>query len=652
MAHNTVRAEDLMDPDDRPVALGRKRRHSTTQAGRLHESKIEPADDSKVNPPGPDKTPAKPKKKKVRFSDPGPDISAPAASSTGLTPALRRTSFTSFQPVRTPRLLARSSRPPSLPNLRASTLPSPNLSDGPGSFSGEIQFAPLCTLLDDRVKRQLRRRNLSEEQNEIEAEKKSDRQCKCELHGDVDGKSRASRNSNGEEELQEGKRDRSNTAEPAVPTQASFELPTPSSTIFVDDTAVDLVETDASTARTLRDQAPRAEVSNYKDVSTQDALPNPQEIEMLRSARLSLEYLFPGEVTLGLVSENPGPLIDTLLERLKTLKTQMLIAKDSLSTMQDQESNLRTQFNAVLEQLDRARKYAEKVSTDQTAQKARAESAENKIEAFEASLQHSSTRVQELDASTDEKDRSIQKLQEALESYRTEVGKLELLITRIEREHQTAMAKLKSEMDEAVADLECHVTAEIIGRRAAEAVVEQRDQQILELRSREKELMASINEKQQIIRNAERAFTEERSGAEREVGTLNVRISQLSSDLFTSERARDVLVRRLDEENKASMRAIAAVQEELRQCSRNTQGIKDAHASESKKRGADVMEHKGLLTPTTGGRFRDADEIEGIEGFVEVNRGKGKGRMRKRPDSGIVMLEEDADDEDLLMNDC
>ncbi|KAL9632756.1 MAG: hypothetical protein Q9164_005121 [Protoblastenia rupestris] len=704
MARPSVEHEDLAVVDDRPVAVRRKRRCSTALVDPLHEPKIEPADDSKTNPPEPARTPSKPKKK-VRFSDPGPALSTSASSSTGLTPALCRTSFdsfTSFESVPTPRLFARPSRRKSLPNLRETTLPLPSLPPPPGALSGKLQFQPFCDVLDNRAKRRLRRNNLSEELNEIDAEKKKTNTQgsrviqdlkdelalvrKQQMHGEVDGQSNALRASSRVQELEKEiiqlKEEMcDHTAEPQKHARTSNEPTTPDSIIFVDDTAEDFVEADFNTNSVLREQTPKSESLTYNNASTQDALSHPREVEILRSARLSLEYLFPGEIALGLVPDDPKQLLDTMLERLQSLRTRTLIAEDSLSTTQTQESNLRTQFNAVLGQLERARKYAEKVGTKRTAETARADAAEAKVDALGISVGDASSKVRELEASTNEKDRSIQRLQDALESYRIEVGKLELLVTRIEGDQNAEMTKLKSDMDEAVADLECHVAAETIGRRAAEAEVELRDQKIKELKThekelktREKELMNAVNEKQQIIRdtekaftktvdekqqiirNTERAFTQQSTSREHEVGTLNVRISQLSSELHTShhgreraEQACDILMRKLEEEKEASMRAIAAVQEELKQCSTNAEGIRAAHESDSRKRGRDVMEHKGLLTPTIGGRFRDADEIEGIDGFIEVHRGK-KGKGRRRPDSGIVILEED-EDEDMVMND-
>lgn len=235
------------------------------------------------------------------------------------------------------------------------------------------------------------------------------------------------------------------------------------------------------------------------------------------------------------------------------------------------------------------------------------------------SVQAATTKVSELEKNVDEKDRSISKLQDALGTYRVEVGKLEVLITKMEADHNTAMSNLQAEMDEAVADLECHVAAETLGRREAEQEVgeqkerikqlkvqeqevEEQKERIKQLKVQEQELKTALNEKQQIIRETERIFEEERLGREREVGGLNVRVGQLSSDLSESngklanaEQNQQILLRKLQEERDAGLRAVKAVQAELASAVGKSEDIKTAHVSDSQRRGAEVTEHKGLL---------------------------------------------------------
>ena len=653
--------------DDRPLAVRRKRRISTGLTDAVDLPKAEPSVEAEGISREPPKTPNK-LKKRVRFSDPGLESSEPSLS-TGLTPYLKRTSFKqqALGPS-TPRLLAAGTRRRSFPIQLSASLPSPSLSPSPGPFSGEFQFAPLREVLDDRLKRRLRRNNLSVEINQIANDNKSKARLEQEIKSLKDELARAqpsSKEHSGEineeipnaerireleQQLFESKREireRSTTAEPA-PSSDEFEKAASSPMeIFIDDTNEDFVATNFDDNGALRDQTPISILQPVSEVATQVELPSPTHTEIFRSARISLEYLFPGEIALGLVPEDPKPLLDVMLDRMRALKAQAIMAEGSLKATENQESNLRNQFNAVIAQLDRARVYADDLSKRHSNEKSRADNAQARVNMLEASLQNTSSKATDLAKEVDEKERSIEKLQNALESYRVEVGKLEQLITKSEGEQNAAISQLRSEMDEAVADLECHVAAETRGRREAEQEVQEQNVRIKELKVREQELQAAVHKKQEVIRETEAIFAQEREGREREVGGLNVTIGHLSTDLAESkakvaaaEEKQQGLMKNLQEERDAGLRAVEAVQAELARCTEKAEGVKIAHVNDVQRRGAEVTEHKGLLTPVSVTRFKD------VEGYVTFRRGK-KG---KRPDSGIGVLEED-EDEDMIMAD-
>ena len=523
-------------------------------------------------------------------------------------------------------------------------------------------------MLDDRLKRRLRRNNLSREINDIDEEKKSKTNLRQEIQclkdelavarlsgkqhsdGSDEEAAYAEKIRELEQQLVELKREMRERSSPAQPTAGSDDLLGMASSpmeIFVDNADDDFVATNFDDNGSLRDQTPVRVLQPVSEAATQVALPSPTHTETFRSARISLEYLFPGEIALGLVPEDPKPLLDVMLDRMRALKTQAFMAEGSLKASEVQETNLRSQFNAVLAQLDRARVYADDLSKRHSNEKTRAENAQARVHMLETSLQNTSSKATDLAKDVDEKERSIEKLQDALESYRLEVGKLEMLITRSDGEHNAAISQLRSGMDEAVADLECHVAAETRGRREAEQEVQERNVRIKELKVREQEIQTAVNEKQEVIRETEAAYAKEKTEREQEVGGLNVTIGQLSSDLSESktkvafaEEKQKLLVIKLQEERDAGLRAVEAVQTELARCSEKAEGVKIAHVNEVQRRGAEVTEHKGLLTPVSVTRFRD------VEGYVEFRRGK-KG---KRPDSGIGVLEED-EDEDMIMAD-
>ena len=653
--------------DDRPLAVRRKRRISTGLTDAVDVPKAEPSVEAEGISQEPPKTPNK-SKKRVRFSDPGLESSEPPLS-TGLTPYLKRTSFKQQAPgPSTPRLLAAGTRRRSFPIQLSSSLPSPSLSPSPGPFSGEFQFAPLREVLDDRLKRRLRRNNLSVEINQIAHDNKSKARLEQEIKSLKDELARTqslSKEHSGElneeithverireleQQLFDSRREiheRSTTTEPA-PSSYEFEKAVSSPVeIFIDDTNEDFVASNFDDNGALRDQTPISILQPVSEIATQVELPSPTHTEIFRSARISLEYLFPGEIALGLVPEDPKPLLDVMLDRMRTLKAQAIMAEGSLKATETQESNLRNQFNAVIAQLDRARVYADDLSKRHSNEKSRADNAQARVNMLEASLQNTSSKATDLAKEVDEKERSIEKLRHALESYRVEVGKLEQLITKSEGEQNAAISQLRSEMDEAVADLECHVAAETRGRREAEQEVQEQNVRIKELKVREQELQAAVHKKQDVIRETEAIFAQEREGREREVGGLNVTIGHLSTDLAESkakvaaaEEKQQLLMKNLQEERDAGLRAVEAVQAELARCMEKAEGVKIAHVNDVQRRGAEVTEHKGLLTPVSVTRFKD------VEGYVEFRRGK-KG---KRPDSGIGVLEED-EDEDMIMAD-
>ena len=111
-------------------------------------------------------------KKKVRFSDPGPEICN--SSSTGLTPSINRCSMgsglLSVAPRRKTGTLTRRS---SMPVMSSAVSP---------STSEIVQFQPLKQILGERTRRSIRRLGISEEQNNIEREKRANlRRRKSEL---------------------------------------------------------------------------------------------------------------------------------------------------------------------------------------------------------------------------------------------------------------------------------------------------------------------------------------------------------------------------------------------------------------------------------------------------------------------------------------
>ncbi|KAF8852738.1 hypothetical protein BDZ45DRAFT_599515 [Acephala macrosclerotiorum] len=152
--------------DDRPIAVRKKRRSIVRPLASRSNGKNTVLRHGISTPPS-TPTPGR-TKKRVRFSDPGPEVQLESGSS-GLTPFIRRTSISSI-----PSTNQRHST-----SIRLSSRAEYDASP----VSGELQFAPLRQVLDGRVKRRLRRHRLSEEINIIEWDKRHEaRERKSEVN--------------------------------------------------------------------------------------------------------------------------------------------------------------------------------------------------------------------------------------------------------------------------------------------------------------------------------------------------------------------------------------------------------------------------------------------------------------------------------------
>lgn len=649
--------------DNRPLAVRRKRRASTGLGSPSKDSSqptTSGATASRQEMTTP-KTPTK-VKKRVRFSDPGPQI-LDDASSTGITPHIKRTTLSSNVrplslnrlPVKSPR--QRRSMPAMLTLNPSASLPTP-------PASGDIHFAPLRQMLDDRMKRRLRRNHLSEEINDINTEKvtannrrdEEIRRLKEELElvkhsrneimDDAhDGGTIVNKTKELEEEilrLKEEMRCRSMPAESSSPAgtgnEADFWLTAPS----------DHQNANEDDGFQINDHSEHLDtkysLSMMAETGTQTSLTSSRMVQLeghiaeqtehIIQARLDLEYVCPGETTIGLEVSggNCKGVLNALLDRLRAAQGKLRVSESALDASKVQETNMRNNFNGALHELDRARQFGNEKETQHTLSL--------------TSLQKAGDKIHELEIDADEKQRSLIRLQDALQKYRDEVKDLESLVMRLETEYKDTLAALKGEMDEAVADLECHVTAETLGRRQAEAESEQRLLLVRELETREKELKGAMAEKQAIVRELEEELQNAKHSREVEVGGLNARIGDISStlsgvkeDLAKVESEKMRLVGLMEQEKQVALRVVNSMKDELQRCLTTFETVTTSYEKDTQARSMEWAEYKGLLTPNSAVKFRDVDHCEG---FVEIRRGKT--RSRRGLDSGIGILEEDDED--------
>ncbi|KAJ5863805.1 uncharacterized protein N7529_005721 [Penicillium soppii] len=155
--------------------LGRKRKNSSSIPGqspvshRTRQSLAAGSEDADLKQRTTSSTPKK-SRKRVRFSDPGPQLLQDVdIGSTGLTPAMRRTSFNPDSGDRTP---SRKARRRSAPTPRFSRSYDPVEPFDETCTERRIQFTPLRQILDTRTQRRIKRIGLSDEINHIEREKR------------------------------------------------------------------------------------------------------------------------------------------------------------------------------------------------------------------------------------------------------------------------------------------------------------------------------------------------------------------------------------------------------------------------------------------------------------------------------------------------
>ena len=571
---------------------------------------------------------------------------------------------------------------------------SPSSPQSPSTPLAVVNFAPLRQVIDSRMMRRLRRNHLAEEVNEIYGERR--RRSKLSLQQEVDdlrkelnltkehgsgvSNSREMMSENGERiaeleneisSLKHEMRERSATIDAMVPQQLGEDQ------VFVHADSPDAVSQSSEQFLDLQDDSMMANngiearsPSVAVEASTQVDLPSPSLSEICRSGRLSLEYLYPGENTLGLDVTDPQPLLEAMIFRLEKLKAEMAKVEQKIAISETSKINMVNNFNTALVNLERVRGRLNELQEQHEMEKARANTADLEVSTLEARMDNMKEKCTTVEKQRDEHQRSIERLRPALEYYQSEFMELTQTIMDLEASHEDALNTLCSEsaddrdataacqqlaFEEAKSDLEAQIAAETTGRRKAEESAVERLERIKVMENRQKELQATVHEKQSIIRDLEAEIEVIKSSQEKEVGQLNVRVGELVSDisstnaeLAATRNEATRLASLVEQEKTAGLKAVQAIQSEMKKCSNTVDAVRDNHSEGVKKRGEQIAQSFGLMTPVVeGGRFRDAEADEKVEGHVQIVRGK------KRPDSGVEVwgLIAEADEDEVVDGD-
>lgn len=144
----------------------------------------------------------------------------------------------------------------------------------------------------------------------------------------------------------------------------------------------------------------------------------------LRSARLELEYLTPGEVVLPL-SSHGAQVLDLVLNRLRDLARKAREDEEAIDEYHALELSLRQQLNARVDA----------------------------IEDLRAEQRQNAAILGERDAHIADLEVGLDRLKSAAEGYRRDIVELETLVQRIEDNGKATEAKLRADLDSAQAQL-------------------------------------------------------------------------------------------------------------------------------------------------------------------------------------------------------
>lgn len=356
-----------------------------------------------------------------------------------------------------------------------------------------------------------------------------------------------------------------------------------------------------------------------------------------REARLELEHTMPGETTTGL-GENKK-LLPELIFKLKTLTRQIGDREAEMKSLREQYRSLRGNFEHAIIAAEKAN--------------ARTKELEDTLDTASEEMLNIRMRAQQLERDNAEKEKTATRLVDALEKYRVDVSRLEALISEMERDQ----ANLQKEHAQQVEDMDAKISAETIGRRAAEDSAIERLSKIKEL---EAALAAaqtnatSISSQLATLQSSTLSASESHA---HQLGALNTRISSLSTALASANAEVDKLrvtktklEARVRSEVEQGQVAVEAMQAEVERALIKASERRKGYVRGAKVRVAnseiefeDETGSDGPMTPASLVRFVDCEES--VEGSVEVGRGKrsrvglgiSKGARRRRYDSGIGM---------------
>lgn len=300
-----------------------------------------------------------------------------------------------------------------------------------------------------------------------------------------------------------------------------------------------------------------------------------------RTARLELEYLTPGEITLPLTSHS-AEVVDLLLVQLRDLARRVKEGDDAVDEYHSIELNLRQQLDARVSAMD-----------DLTAN----------LEKAVGELQEKNTKIDELEVGNN-------RLKGAVDGYIRDILELERLVERMEADASEKDQTLSEQQDTA-ADLEARLG------EATKRASELQDELEVAQACRKKHLAAVNRRSGQALALRDARVAELRGEIDRVNSALreaHERIRQLRVDNSSME-GENRSLRGMVEGMTGQLQRVVRMSEEL------------------------LGSDEGLVEPSVEDSGRDKDVPSGK--LLAGNLRRRGGAKRRRPDSGLCLLDED-----------
>lgn len=382
-------------------------------------------------------------------------------------------------------------------------------------------------------------------------------------------------------------------------------------------------------------------VSEITNLGFPSSLSDPEKIiatiaQQFRQARLDLEYLTPGEVVEGFENEK---LLDMLLGRIKTLLKRVTEQDTTIDEYHEQEVSLRKQLSARVDAFDDVQKELEAVTSAATA----------------------------LREELREKEIGNERLSSALDGYRSEVSSLEKLIQTMEKESRRTAGLLQEE----VKSVESKLQDEVLAHETTKAVNDGKDILIPEL---ERRLAAALAAGESLKAEMEglSCSTSDRIAAQQAtIDDLKLKSSEQEKAHGAALALRDAQVSELKSEVERVGEALMTAQEVIQSLRRENKELK-SQAEGEKLKGLEVvraMRDQLSLVLQAGNGYLQENSTEisqhyansddeswneaGYSGtvvrkghFMDAKLARKSGGKRRRYDSGLGFLEEEAEEEE------